>query len=175
MAFESECYKKGPPHPFALRSLAFTSLAMGSPREFADETILTKDESPTPRRTFGFSGECVFVTWSRSTIANKDDFHRKLVSMMPPGVKIFGGREYHQDGKPHYHVVLSFPAKVKWPDARKMFILEGDTTAVRITPPWRGQRIYDFLNNTQTYAAKKKDTFGERIHCEGSGSSDEET
>jgi len=114
-----------------------------------------------------FNGKHVYVTWSKSKIEEKEVFHQKLLALLPAGVRMFGGRELHEDGTPHYHVVFSFTEKVHWPDAAKKFTIEGDTNAIRFEKPKPRQRVSDFLENTMTYCAKDGDTFGERLCLEG--------
>lgn len=116
-----------------------------------------------------FNGKHIYVTWSKSTIILKEQFHEKLVAMLPAGVRMFGGRELYRDGTPHYHVVFSFAEKVHWPNAAEKFSIEGDTNAIRFMKPKPKprQRVSGFLENTMTYCAKDGDTFGERLSLEG--------
>ncbi len=114
-----------------------------------------------------FNGKHIYATWSKSKIDEKEVFHQKLLAILPAGVQLFGGRELHKDGTPHYHVVMSFLHKVNWPDAVKKFTIEGDTNAIRFEKPKPGQRFSGFLENTMTYSARDGDTFGERLCLEG--------
>jgi len=116
---------------------------------------------------YRFNGKHLYVTWSKSKIDSKDEFHQKLLAILPAGVRMFGGRELHQDGTPHYHAVLSFAEKKHWPDAVRKLTIEGDTNAIRLEKPKPRQRIGDFLEKTQAYCAKDDDTFGERLSLEG--------
>lgn len=116
---------------------------------------------------YRFNGKHIYVTWSKSTIDLKDVFYEKLMTILPAGVRMFGGREQHQDGTPHYHVVFSFVEKMHWTDAAKKFSIEGDTNAIRFEKPKPRQRVADFLENTMSYCAKDGDTFGERLSLEG--------
>ena len=116
---------------------------------------------------YRFNGKHIYVTWSKSKIDSKEEFHGKLLTMMPAGVRMFGGRELHQDGTPHYHIVFSIQEKVHWADAAKRFAIEGDTNAIRFEKLKAGQRLCDFLENTMAYCAKDGDTFGERLSLEG--------
>jgi hypothetical protein len=118
-------------------------------------------------RKYRFNGKHIYVTWSKSRIDSKEEFHQKLLTILPAGVRLFGGRELHKDGTPHYHVVFSFLHKVNWPDAAKKFSIEGDTNAIRFEKPKARQRLSGFLENTMTYCAKDGDTFGERLSLEG--------
>jgi hypothetical protein len=118
-------------------------------------------------RKYRFNGKHIYVTWSKSRIDSKEEFHEKLLTILPAGVRLFGGRELHKDGTPHYHVVFSFLHKVNWPDAAKKFSIEGDTNAIRFEKPKARQRLSGFLENTMTYCAKDGDTFGERLSLEG--------
>ncbi|MCJ1457820.1 hypothetical protein MMC28_008189 [Mycoblastus sanguinarius] len=114
-----------------------------------------------------FNGRHIYVTWSKSKIDSKEEFHHKLLTMLPPGVRIFGGRKLYQDGTLHYHVVFSFADKVHWPDAAKQFSIEGDTSAIQVEKLRRGQRRSDFLQKMVDHCAKDGDTFGERLLLQG--------
>ena len=50
------------------------------------------------KRVYRFNGKHIHVAWSKSTIEPKEDFHRKLLRMLPAGVRMFGRRELHHDG-----------------------------------------------------------------------------
>jgi len=114
-----------------------------------------------------FNGKHIYVTWSKSKIEEKEVFHQKLLAILPTEVRMFGGRELHQDGTPHYHVVFSFTEKVHWPDAANKFSIEGDTNVIRFEKPKPCRRISDFLEKTMAYCSKDGDTFGERLCLEG--------
>jgi hypothetical protein len=116
-----------------------------------------------PGGKFRFNGKHIYVTWSRSKIDEKEVFHQKLLAILPPGVRLFGGRELHKDGTPHYHVVMSFLHKVNYPDAVKKFSIEGDTNAIRLEKPKSKQGSTGFLKNRMAYCAKDGNTFGERL------------
>ena len=116
---------------------------------------------------YRINGKHIYVTWSKSKIESKDEFHQKLLAMLPAGVRMFGGREVHQDGTPHYHVVFSFPKKVHWRNAAQKFTIEGDTTAIRFEKPKERQRVSDFLETRMAYCAMDGDKFGERLSLEG--------
>ena len=48
---------------------------------------------------YRFDGKHIYVDWSKSTIKHKEDFHRMLLRMLPAGVRMFGRRELHHDGR----------------------------------------------------------------------------
>jgi len=77
------------------------------------------------------------------------------------GVSLFGGRELHEDGTPHYHAVMSFDHKEHWPDARKKLTIDGDTSAIRIEKPQPRQKVSDFLE-TRWHIAPRTGTRLER-------------
>jgi hypothetical protein len=139
----------------------------------ADEEaeVVSGDETEEGENTrdgkYRFNGKYMYVTWSKSKIDSKEEFHEKLLARLPAGARVFGGRELHQDGTPHYHVVISLAEKKHWRDTANVFRLEGDTTAVRIDKPRPGQRTSDFLETTMSYCSKDGDTFGERLSLEG--------
>ncbi len=136
--------------------------------EEREETVL-EDEVLEEEKVgkWRFNGKHIYVTWSKSKIEEKEVFHQKLLAILPAGVRMFGGRELHEDGTPHYHVVFSFTERVHWPDAAKNFSIEGDTNAIRFEKPKPRQRVSDFLENTMAYCSKDGDTFGERLCLEG--------
>jgi hypothetical protein len=118
-------------------------------------------------KKYRFNGKHIYVTWSKSQIELKDEFHQKLLAILPAGVRLFGGRGLHQDGTPHYHVVFSFLHKVNWPDAAKKFSIEGDTNTIRFEKPKPRGGLSDFLENAQSDCEKDGDTFGERLSLKG--------
>ena len=132
-----------------------------------EEGHTTEQEEQEGDGKYRFNGKHIYVTWSKSKIDSKEVFHGKLLTILPAGVRFFGGRELHQDGTPHYHVVFSFVKKVHWPDAARKFTIEGDTNATRFEKPKPRQRVSVFLENTQAYCAMDGDTFGERLALEG--------
>src|SRR5690348_1936360 len=88
-------------------------------------------------RTFTLRSQVCFVTWARSRVEDSEEFYRMLVRNMPDGTKIFGAKEYHQDGTLHYHAVIMFADRIYWKDARMRFTLvcddgEVDTRAINI-------------------------------------------
>src|SRR5712671_6033254 len=96
------------------------------------------------RRTFLLRTQVCFVTWNRSHVTDHDLFYTMLQQHLPSGTKLFGGQEFHKDGAPHYHVVIRFPRRVRWADARKEFMLilddgEIDTQSIRIEVPLSGE------------------------------------
>ncbi|KAK3166742.1 hypothetical protein OEA41_009867 [Lepraria neglecta] len=134
--------------------------------ERLDEDVKETDSDGRYR----FNGKHIYLTWSKSTIESKDEFHQKLKDLLPSKVRLFGGRELHQDGTPHYHVVCSFENKVNYPDAAKKFSIEGDTRAIRFEKPKTRRRVCDFLETAMANCAKDGDTFGERLSLEGATS-----
>ena len=123
-----------------------------------EETKSVSDEEEAGEEAgdgkYHINGKHIYVTWSKSKIDSKEEFHEKLLAMLPAGVRMFGGRELHEDGTPHYHVVFSFPDRVHWRDAAKKFWIEGDTNAIRFEKPKPRQRVSDFLEKTMAYCAR---------------------
>jgi len=112
------------------------------------------------RRGFLLRSQVCFVTWSQSRIYEPEVFYRGLVGILPPGTKIFGSQEFHEDGCPHYHAVLFFPSSVHWKDATRYFMVKRsdgqiDTRAIRIEVPQKGEMVEEFLRRTQAYCAKE--------------------
>jgi len=127
-------------------------------------------ESEQPLKKYRFNGRYLYVTWSKSTIESKEEFETKLLPLLPAKTQVFGGRELHKDGTPHYHAVFKFENKVHWTDAHKHLTIQGDTTAIHIAKPRPRQRVDEFLETTQAYCSKDGDTFGERMSLEGAAS-----
>ncbi|RTE67992.1 hypothetical protein BHE90_017631 [Fusarium euwallaceae] len=135
-------------------------------------------------RGLNLKTDAVFVTYSRSQIEDPEDFHRGLVkalsSHLPKDkatggsgtMQVFGCKELHEDGCPHYHVVIYFEPSVDWKDCRSYFYVTRnesdaevvDTTAVHVKPRRRSDRT--FLEKTQEYCEKGGVVFGERIDVE---------
>ncbi|KAG0634723.1 hypothetical protein HOY80DRAFT_1140463 [Tuber brumale] len=125
-------------------------------------------ETPPPADTtatgkFRLNARYAFVTWSKSTIDDKEEFHLKLASSNKEILQLYGGRELHEDGTPHYHAVIRFAHRVNWPDARAKFHLADDTEAIKIRVPQPRQPINRFLEHTQAYCERYGDTFGTRM------------
>jgi hypothetical protein len=131
-----------------------------------EEIVENDEEEPDGSGKYRFNGKNIFVTWSKSKIDSKEEFHRKLLAMLPADVKMFGGRELHQDGTPHYHVVVSFPVRKHSEDAAAMFSIEGDTNAIRFEKP-KPRQHKDFKKKKMAYCEKDGDVFGERLSVEG--------
>ncbi|OAQ58289.1 endonuclease/exonuclease/phosphatase [Purpureocillium lilacinum] len=124
----------------------------------------------------------IFVTYTRSRIHGKDEFHLSLLDSVERSLasdwathnvsaKVFGSREWHENGVPHYHVAIEFSQKIYWLMARKMLsvwiIVDGrrevDTQSIFIKKPKAGETNEKFLRNVQDYIAKEGDVFGQRI------------
>ncbi|KAJ6782343.1 hypothetical protein PWT90_11221 [Aphanocladium album] len=133
---------------------------------------------------FVFHGTMAFVTYSRSRVKDPKDFHRYLRESLErhlpkvggPGggrgtVEIFGSKELHEDGTPHYHVMLRFEPRVHWRRAREYFGVmidvdgnaEVDTTSIYIRKRAEDESPEVFLQSVQAYIAKEGDVFGEWI------------
>ena len=131
---------------------------------------------------FVFYDNVVFVTYTRSRIDDKGEFHHRLVESLERSlardwathnvsVEIFGSKELHEDGTPHYHVALRFSRKVYWRKARTKLsvwvIVNGrreiDTLCINIKRKKTGESDAKFLGCVQTYIAKEGDVFGKWI------------
>jgi hypothetical protein len=126
------------------------------------------------KRGYHLTNDCCFVTWSQSRIHDHQVFHGKLMTMVPKGSQVFGTKELHGDGKPHYHAVMRFPGMVNWPDARSKLTVEHpdgspDTKAISICVPEKGESRRDFLVRTQSYCMKDREEwrFGKLIDLDG--------
>lgn len=134
------------------------------------------------RGEFILYGKLVFVTYTRSRINDKEEFHQHLAESLERSlarhwatynvsVEIFGSKEMHECGIPHYHVVLRFSRKVYWPKARRelaVWILvngrrQVDTDSIYIRKKKAEESEGKFLRCVQKYIAKKGDVFGKRM------------
>ncbi|KAL8811960.1 MAG: hypothetical protein Q9223_001267 [Gallowayella weberi] len=140
-------------------------------RESSSEEEGSQDESEEENPgKYQFNGVYLFVTWSKSKIDDKKQFEAALLPRLPANTRYFGGRELHDDGSPHYHVVFRFEHRVHWADARNHFELPDDTRAIRFVKPKPRQPARLFLDRVQAYVEKDGDTFGERIPYDGPAS-----
>lgn len=104
------------------------------------------------------------MTWCRSRVEQVAEFERMLRQAMPEGTFMFGCKEFHQDGVPHYHAVLGFLHDVFWEDAVSKFRLRRDdgvvdTRSVHIIKPFRKETVEQFLFRTIRYCAKNDNQF----------------
>jgi hypothetical protein len=120
--------------------------------------------------TYELRSKYVFVTWSRSRIVDKDEFHRKLMAVLPAHAKVFGCQELHKDGTPHYHAVIRLNKRPHWTDSRKKFMLklddgEVDTEAIRILLKPINKSAGSWLEVQQNHCCKNDNPviFGERM------------
>ena len=123
---------------------------------------------------FSVFGQHCFVTYSKSPVGEAERFYELLRAKMPEGTEMFGCQEPHQDGWPHYHVVIRFPNRVHWRDARSRFRLGDGTDAegggslcIRVPEP--RQPVAGFLEGCQAYCTKDEDPvlFGKWIMTAG--------
>lgn len=135
------------------------------------------------RKGFYLSHGVCFVTWAASRIDDVGYFSKALKELLPAGTKYFGCKEYHQDGRPHYHALIRFPEYVAWHDATRHFMMELpdgqiDTKAIRIQVPLAEGTMQDFIMRHETYCQKEVadgELFGEKfdlfaeIKCCGCG------
>jgi len=136
----------------------------------SQESEVKKGEPGMERaqRKYRFHGTFIFVTYAQSKIGDSGEFYERLREKMPVGTLIFGGQERHEDGHPHYHVVMKFPKRIHWSDARSHLRLEGDTDAIKISGLERGQSKESFVEGTQAYCEKDGNpvVFGSRIDAD---------
>jgi len=119
---------------------------------------LCSDDSDTDTedKKFEFYGTYMFVTYAKSTLG-KDrilEFARLLKDKLPVDTKFYGCFELHEDGSPHYHVLIQFPKRTHWLDSRKKLMLDGDTEAIKVVTMRRNQRSATFVSNVQLYLEK---------------------
>lgn len=132
---------------------------------------------------FAVQAKVLFVTYSRSQVDDVEVFERSLRDSLslslpkkgrgdaPGTVQVFGSKELHEDGTPHYHVLLRFEPRVHWRDARKSLQVwidvDGerrvDTESIFVSKRPLDQPMPDYLERVQAYIAKDKeqcDIFG---------------
>lgn len=143
---------------------------------------------------FEFNATMAFVTYTQSQVKDKEEFYRCLrdsIEAVLPRIKgteekvsvqIFGGRELHEDGNPHYHAVLKFSERVHFRKAREKFcvyiLVDGervvDTHSIHIRRKPEHETPGQFLQSVQAYSAKDNDTFGEWIDGKSSSAKERE-
>ncbi|KAH8696801.1 hypothetical protein GQ44DRAFT_789475, partial [Phaeosphaeriaceae sp. PMI808] len=151
-------------------------LSVNTPATLASDAVEEVDRV----KSFDLHSRYAYVTWSNSTIDDEQEFYRRLLELVPPDTDVFGGKEYHENGHPHYHVVMRFPKRLHWPNARVnlMIVIKDeaveefgrriDTEAINIKPPEKNESIRLYLERTQAYAAKDDNpyTFGTYIRAD---------
>ena len=135
----------------------------------AGDAFVDGDEGDTPDGDgkYRFNGKHIHVTWSKSTSDSKEEFHQKLLTVLPAGIRMFGWRKVLQDGTRDFYGVFSFKGKIHWPDGAKKFSIEGDTNSIRFEKRKPRKRVSGFLENTMAYCSKDGDAFGEMLSPEG--------
>ncbi|KJZ68833.1 hypothetical protein HIM_11773 [Hirsutella minnesotensis 3608] len=137
----------------------------------------------------------VLVTYVRSNVSDPEEFHRLLLASLTPHlpkaggpdggpgiVEIFGSLERHEDGTPHYHVVMKFEPRVHWRNAREKFFVyrdvdgqrEVDTESVHIRKKPNKERAEKFLADVQAYVQKDGVVFGKWISAQTSAAAERE-
>src|SRR5687767_2722939 len=149
------------------------------------ETSVQDREVPGELRDEGefvFQAQLAFVTYSRSRFDDKEEFSKALRESLEPHLpyvgagkrstlEIFGSKELHEDGTPHYHAVMRFGKKPHWRKARKNFAVwidvDGervvDTHSIYIRTKKPREPEARFLQDVQSYVAKGGDVFGQWI------------
>ena len=92
----------------------------------------------------------------------------------PGTVEVFGAKELHEDGRPHYHVILRFTPAVAWRHAReKLYVyidVDGnrrvDTTAINVKKRSLKEPLAKFVRDVTIYIAKDGVVFGTRFDTE---------
>ncbi len=141
------CVTLGTSHA-AFMSTSFSRLGDGRTLQDTDEVCVGSKD--------------IVVNWMRWEMHGMEEFHEKLLDILPAGTQYFGGRRQHDDGSWSYHVVMSFSNEPYWPDARKRFSMGGPAGSVLIMRPWRGQLGEEFLQGAMAYCAEGEENFGRR-------------
>lgn len=147
------------------------------------EEVLDRHLARVSRKPFVLLADLVFVTYARSGLQDKEVFLRGLQKSLrfqlsrtertkDVKVSIFGSRELHEDGCPHYHVMVGFSKKVYWYSARDKFAVRTrgedgsvvvDTTSINIRVKKKEDTDAHFVNCVQRYIAKHGDVFGTEL------------
>ncbi|RSL38628.1 hypothetical protein CEP54_016398, partial [Fusarium duplospermum] len=137
--------------------------------------------------------KALFVTYTQSRVEDPEEFHECLRSSVakyldpkdrndPEGFQVFGVKEFHEDGSPHYHVVMKMRHLIQWRNAREKLRVwierDGervvDTNAIHVKQKAQGEPMDKFLEDTQGYLIKDVGDnavlFGTRIECSSSRS-----
>jgi hypothetical protein len=166
-----DCSTVGPSSPSRRGSVS--SVGSTESRETRSSSREGSTDGGGKKRGFTIKHKVVFVTWSQSSIEDAEVFYKALLDLMPVGTEIFGCKEKHEDGSPHFHAALRFVERPNWRNALPHFhmkLADGavDTTAIHLTLPRKYQREGDFLEGVQNYCMKEEDSvlFGTRICSE---------
>ncbi|KAJ3455935.1 hypothetical protein MRS44_017417 [Fusarium solani] len=142
--------------------------------------------------------KALFVTYTQSRVEDAEEFHSCLRSSVaahldpkdrndPEGFQVFGVKELHEDGSPHYHVVMKMRHLIQWRNAREKVRVwierDGkrlvDTNAIHVKQKAQGEPMAKFLEDTQAYLMKEVGStgvlFGTRIECASSRSGSDES
>jgi hypothetical protein len=109
---------------------------------------------------YKLKGLWCWVTSAKSTYDHTriGEFYEELKKRFPLDnqAKVYGCHELHVDGMSHYHVTLKFKQKFRSGCQRRMLIIPGDTTVVKIIPLKKHQSVSQFLTDIQNYLKRKK-------------------
>jgi len=151
--------------------------AMAAPADF-DPATYVPGEAPVG---YELRSRYVLISYLRSSIEDVTVFERLFVARLKEvsprvnattadrvGFQYYGGQEFHEDGCPHYHVVVVWDDGVHMRNAReRLMVLVGegadrkpDSSAICFSPRRHGQDVALFVANTQAYCVKE---CGDRI------------
>lgn len=115
-----------------------------------------------------FHSSYAFLTFSRPTIRDVPSFDIAISSMVSrlkqekslrqADIQYYGCMEAHEDGNPHFHVLLALSKQVCWSyeSARERFSLpENFNDSVNIVVPEQGQSTFMFVRNHVNYMQKQ--------------------
>ena len=116
-------YKKGG-YPPLLFAIAFTAMDSETSSVIShSSTVFTRSEvggsdSVSSEGSGKVRAKCLFLTYSRCTILEKDEFETRFVEMLTNSkidyLGYYGCREHHDDGGIHYHVLLQLSRQPNW-------------------------------------------------------------
>jgi len=148
-----------------------------------EDSFTVVDKRISSKVGFVLRSRHVFVTYPQATAVPDhlefDKLFVKTVSLLCPiedaitkkraSFEYYGAQELHEDGAPHYHVVIRFKHQPCIRNARDAFMLFRDreqvTCAVNFITPDKGESVASFLSKTQNYAVKTRpeSVFGKYI------------
>ncbi len=107
------------------------------------------------------SGDAL-VTWMTAGPNLKEDFEEALVSALPHGSRVFGGRQHYTDGKQRYVALVWCQSYVYWPNIFDRLAEVGGAALQDFLTPVNGRVEEPKLSMVTGYCAKDLDTFGHR-------------
>lgn len=173
----------------SVESVATRDSGFGSVSSQRCDGVFGKEPSSGSEGKFKLRGKVVFVTYARSQVQDAHRFYEYLKSSLKAhlpvlngrtgergALNIYGSKELHEDGIPHYHVLIRFNPGVNWADGReklRVWIDDPenpgntvvDTESINIQVSKGPLEARAFMEDVQAYIGKgavdQNDVFGE--------------